>query len=70
MAKSGFKVGDRVKLRRSITIVRAGPLGTVQRVLFSIDAYDVQFDGHHGIQLAWGRDLERADEHERTTAGG
>jgi hypothetical protein len=59
MALAGFQVGERVKLRITVRIARAGTLGTVERTFRSIDAYDVQFDGHLGTHLVWGRNLER-----------
>ena len=67
MTAAGFQVGERVKLRIAVGIVRAGTLGTVERAFWSIDAYDVQFDGHIGVQLVWRRDLERVtNESEKT----
>jgi hypothetical protein len=67
MTAAGFQVGERVKLRIAVGIVQAGTLGTVERAFRSIDGYDVQFDGHIGVQLVWGRDLERVtDESEKT----
>jgi hypothetical protein len=62
MASAGFQVGERVKLRIAVGSVPAGTLGTVERAFRSIDAYDVQVDGHIGVQLVWGRNLERADD--------
>jgi hypothetical protein len=59
MALAGFQVGERVKLRSSFGNIPAGMLGTVERAFRSIDAYEVQFDGHLGPQLVWGRKLER-----------
>jgi hypothetical protein len=68
MTAAGFEVGERVKLRIAVGIARAGTLGIVQRVFRSIDAYEVQFDGHIGVQLVWGRNLERAtDEPEKAS---
>jgi hypothetical protein len=66
MTAAGFQVGERVKLRMGVGIVQAGTLGTVERAFRSIDAYNVQFDGHIGVQLVWGRTLERVtDESEK-----
>jgi hypothetical protein len=73
MAQSSFRDGDRVKLCYTRGVVREGTPGTVQRVFPFIDAFDVIFDGYHGVRLAWGRDLERADDSpdlERTVAAG
>jgi hypothetical protein len=38
MTAAGFQVGERVKLRIAIGIVRAGTLGSVERAYWSIDA--------------------------------
>jgi hypothetical protein len=54
-----FREGDRVMARVSKSPIKAGMIGTIQRVFLSvIDLYDVQFDDlpHpyilHGDQLA------------------
>jgi hypothetical protein len=66
MTAASFQVGERVKLRIAVSSVHAGTLGTVERAFRSIDAYDVQFDAHIGVQLVWGRNLERVtDESEK-----
>jgi hypothetical protein len=62
MSLAGLQVGERVKVRITVGIVRAGTLGTVERAFRSIDAYEVQFDEHLGPQLVWGRNLERITE--------
>jgi hypothetical protein len=67
MTAAVFQVGERVKLRSATGIVCAGTVGTVERAFRFIDAYDVQFDGHTGVQFVWGRNLERVmDESEKT----
>jgi hypothetical protein len=62
MTAAGFQIGERVKLRIAVGMVRAGTLGTVERVFRSIDGYEVQFDGHIGTQFVWGRNLERVTD--------
>ena len=57
MTAAGFQVGERVKLRIAVGIVHTGALGTVERTFRSINAYNVQFDGHIGVQLVWGAQL-------------
>ena len=68
MTAAGFQVGERVRLRTAVGMVPAGTLGTVERSFRSIDAYEVQFDEYIGVQLVWGRNLERStDEAELTS---
>jgi hypothetical protein len=64
--KLPFREGDRVIARVSTLPIKAGMIGTIQRVFMSvIDLYDVQFDDlpHpyilRGYQLAL---LQEADE--------
>ena len=64
--KTSFREGDRVTARMTLPPIKAGMVGTIQRVFLSvIDLYDVQFDDlmHpyilRGHQLAL---LERKDE--------
>ena len=63
--KLRFLEGDRVMARVSVPPIKAGTIGTIQRVFLTIDdLYDVQFDDlHHpyilrGYQLA---PLQQAD---------
>jgi hypothetical protein len=58
-----FREGEHVRLRNPVGFVRAGSVGTIQRVYRSVDnLYDVQFDGHDQPQLIYGHDLERVDD--------
>ena len=62
MVATRFKAGERVRLRAAIPDVRAGTVGTIQFVLYSVDDIcDVRFDGFARPKLMRARELERVD---------
>jgi hypothetical protein len=60
MSAARFHVGERVRLRHAVGVVRAGSVGTIRLVFrYTDDAYDVQFDGYAEPQLIDAHDVER-----------
>ena len=65
MEGTRFQLGDRVRSRTTTGYIKAGMVGTVQRVFLSVDdTYDIVFDGKHRPVVMRGHELERV-EHER-----
>jgi hypothetical protein len=65
MEGTRFQLGDRVRSRTTTEYIKAGMVGTVQRVFLSVDdTYDIVFDGKHRPVVMRGHELERV-EHER-----
>jgi hypothetical protein len=62
MEQPSFQTGDRVKLRYTRGVVPAGATGTVKRIFYALDVFDVAFDGQVGFKIVWEHDLERADD--------
>jgi hypothetical protein len=62
MAAAQFTVGEHVRVRAAIPVARAGTVGTIQLVYYSVDdLYEVQFDGDTHPELMRAGVLERAD---------
>ena len=63
MVLKSFAVGDRVRARTSIHGLPTGTLGTIRRVLPSVnELYDVQFDEHPNLYAVRGDHLEPAND--------
>ncbi len=62
MAAAQFTVGERVRVRAAIVVVRAGTVGTIQLAYYFEDnLYEVQFDGYVLPRLMRAGELERIE---------